>query len=84
MKTKKTDFINLSIIFLSSFFVNFYFGSLGAFPIDTFAFFDCSLLLLELESEEDEDIELSDCSNYSSGIDTKKDLEEANEIAKKF
>ena len=42
MKTKKTDLINLSLIFLSSFFVNFYFGSIGVFPIDTFAFFDSS------------------------------------------
>ena len=42
MKIKKTDLINLSLIFLSSFFVNFYFGSIGVFPIDTFAFFDSS------------------------------------------
>ena len=38
----------LILIFLSifSFSINFYFGNLGVFPIDTFAFFDTGYLIL--------------------------------------
>ena len=32
--------INIFLIFLFSFIVNYYYGSIGVFPIDTFAFFD--------------------------------------------
>ena len=39
----------LILIFLSifSFSINFYFGNLGVFPIDTFAFFDTGYLILK-------------------------------------
>ena len=45
-----TNIINLIIlIFLSifSFTINFYFGNIGIFPIDTFAFFDTGYLILK-------------------------------------
>ena len=32
--------INIFLILLVSFIVNYYYGSIGVFPIDTFAFFD--------------------------------------------
>ncbi len=37
---RKFDFLNFAIILLFSFSANYYFGSIGVFPIDTFAFFD--------------------------------------------
>ncbi|MDC0903390.1 hypothetical protein OAS21_02910 [Pelagibacteraceae bacterium] len=40
MKNKIINYLNIFIIFIVSFFANFYFGSIGVFPIDSFAFFD--------------------------------------------
>ena len=37
--------INILIIFIVSISVNFYYGSIGVFPIDTFAFFDSANLI---------------------------------------
>tara|TARA_B100001121_G_C18685693_1_gene620607 strand:- start:1223 stop:2758 length:1536 start_codon:yes stop_codon:yes gene_type:complete len=37
---KKTYYFNIFLIFIISITTNFYFGSIGVFPIDTFAFFD--------------------------------------------
>ena len=37
---KKYDYFCILLIFLSSFIANYYYGSVGVFPIDTFAFFD--------------------------------------------
>ena len=36
----------LSLLAILAFTVNFYFGSIGVFPIDTFAFFDSSYSML--------------------------------------
>ena len=40
MKKKFFYFFNISLILFVSFFSNYYYGSIGVFPIDTFAFFD--------------------------------------------
>ena len=43
MMNKVLDYsekINIFLIFLVSFSVNYYYGSIGVLPIDTFAFFD--------------------------------------------
>ena len=45
MIDKKFNFINLILIFITSFSANFYYGSIGVFPIDTFAFFDSANLI---------------------------------------
>lgn len=37
---QKYSFLNIFIIFVVSIVTNYYYGSLGVFPIDTFAFFD--------------------------------------------
>lgn len=37
---KGREYLSALLIFLSSFLSNYYFGSIGVFPIDTFAFFD--------------------------------------------
>ena len=37
---KGSEYLSALLIFLSSFLANYYFGSIGVFPIDTFAFFD--------------------------------------------
>ena len=37
---KKTYYFNIFLIFIISITTNFYFGSIGVFPVDTFAFFD--------------------------------------------
>ena len=37
---KKTHYFNIFLIFIISITTNFYFGSIGVFPVDTFAFFD--------------------------------------------
>ncbi len=37
---KKQEIFNILIIFIFSFSANYYYGSIGVFPIDTFAFFD--------------------------------------------
>ena len=37
---KKYDYFCILLIFLSSFIANYYYGSVGVFPIDKFAFFD--------------------------------------------
>ena len=37
---KKINYLNVFLIFIISITTNFYFGSIGVFPIDTFGFFD--------------------------------------------
>ena len=44
MKTT-SEKINILIIFIVSISANFYYGSIGVFPIDTFAFFDSANLI---------------------------------------
>ena len=45
MNNKKIYFVNLFIILIVSFLANYYYGSIGVFPIDTFAYFDSSNLI---------------------------------------
>ena len=42
-----TNILNLIFLSIFSFSINFYFGNLGVFPIDTFAFFDTGYLILK-------------------------------------
>tara|TARA_Y100000992_G_scaffold297869_1_gene262105 strand:- start:773 stop:2317 length:1545 start_codon:yes stop_codon:yes gene_type:complete len=42
---QKQEIFNIFILFILSFSVNYYYGSLGVFPIDTFAFFDSANLI---------------------------------------
>ena len=42
---KKQEIFKIFILFILSFSVNYYYGSLGVFPIDTFAFFDSANLI---------------------------------------
>ena len=44
MMTNITNILNLIFLSIFSFSINFYFGNLGVFPIDTFAFFDTGYL----------------------------------------
>ena len=39
---KNINYLYIFILFLFSFIVNLHYGSIGVFPIDTFAFFDSS------------------------------------------
>ena len=43
---KKLEYIFIFVIFFFSFFVNFYSGRLGIFPIDSFSFFDTGYNIL--------------------------------------
>ena len=47
MMTNITNILNLIFLSIFSFSINFYFGNLGVFPIDTFAFFDTGYLILK-------------------------------------
>ena len=42
---KFKEVFNIILIFLTSFIFNIYYGSIGVFPIDTFAFFDSANLI---------------------------------------
>ena len=42
---KNLNYLYTIILFLISFTVNFYYGSIGVFPIDSFAFFDSAYLI---------------------------------------
>ena len=45
--TNITNVLILTFLSIFSFTINFYFGNLGVFPIDTFAFFDTGYLILK-------------------------------------
>ena len=44
-----TNFLNVSIIFLFSFSINFYYAKLGSFPVDTFFHYDAAYSILNNE-----------------------------------
>ena len=44
-----TNFLNISLIFLFSFSINFYYAKLGSFPVDTFFHYDSAYNILNNE-----------------------------------
>ena len=42
---QKQEVFNISLLFIFSFSVNYYYGSLGVLPIDSFAFFDTANII---------------------------------------
>ena len=45
---KFKEVFNIILIFLTSFIFNIYYGSIGVFPIDTFAFLTRQILLIKV------------------------------------
>ena len=48
-KINNTNFLNIIILAIFSFFINLYYSSLGSFPIDTFLHYDSSSRILNGE-----------------------------------